>query len=345
MWCADRIIEPLEKKRDAEATSQTEHERHHQGATQVGRGRPAGHHGPIDDKDVVGPDTAGDIDFLVPLQKPLVERPYGVGFPSQVVVLDAAPLQIQRFHPQRLDAGAHLVLLLDHLLIGCLVRVLDRFDLDRNLTVDFLHPTHQLEHGWITGLEGFELVLVFGVESAASGPKLLNDRIHQELREIYRVGQVELSPKLLDLDALGDDTAQRGVRGRQVGFGSRCLVARDNELLLLGESNDRFLCLLEPELQLRQLILEKRLSVDIGLEALVDIGRNDGIAIGIGDKLRTRWRRVRVADVDEAGTRNNTHRLMARYNPPSYLFENSPIGHGALFSRSPAEERLQGADN
>ena len=53
-----------------------------------------------------------------------------------------------------------------------------------------------------------------------------------------------------------------------------------------GEVEQGLFRLLEPQLQLLDLVLEEGLGVGIGLEALVEVGGDEGVSEGGGDALR-----------------------------------------------------------
>ena len=57
---------------------------------------------------------------------------------------------------------------------------------------------------------------------------------------------------------------------------------------------------LELDFELSDLVLEKDLGRGVGLKALVEIGGDVGVCVGVGDALRARWIGVGVVHIDEA---------------------------------------------
>ena len=55
-----------------------------------------------------------------------------------------------------------------------------------------------------------------------------------------------------------------------------------------AKSSRAFSGLLQPQLQLLDLVLEKGLGVGVGLEALVEVRGDEGVGVGVGDPLRAR---------------------------------------------------------
>ena len=77
------------------------------------------------------------------------------------------------------------------------------------------------------------------------------------------------------------------------------LIAHLDDLFLLPEIQHRLFRLLQAKLELLELILEKCFGVRVCLEALVEIGGNEGVSIGLSDLLRAHGVRIRIGNIDE----------------------------------------------
>ena len=233
------VVEVFEEKRQRQCGGQSEQHVHDQRAGQVRRRRRARQRRLVDDEDVVGADAAGDVHFLVALQQAVIERPVGVDFALENIVLDAALLQIEHVRFERLDPPLHLVFLVQRRLVGRLVGGFQRFQLGRELPVDLGDLIAELHHLRIARLERLQLVLIFGRQRIALGAQRLDHRIGQELRQIDRGCLIQLLPQLLILDSFGNQHSKRGIGVGQIGFRNRRLVVRRDDLLLLAEIEQR----------------------------------------------------------------------------------------------------------
>ena len=151
----DRVVELIKAESERESEQQTEPA----GESQVQR-RPrldglARHARGVDDRDVVASD-AGDGDFLLPLEKAVVEAAAGVDVPPDDIVLDAAVLKIEEgcSSVRRTFAGQSVfVVQRDEIL--SVQRVLYRAGVLGNLAIDLVDLCLQLDHRRIFGFEGF----------------------------------------------------------------------------------------------------------------------------------------------------------------------------------------------
>ena len=220
--------------------------------------------------------------------------------------------------------------------VGALQRRLDGLDLDRQLAVDLADPVAELDHGRIGRLERLQLVLVFAGQHIALRPQADDDAVVEELRQIDRGDGLDLAPDLFVLDALADQATEGGVGGGEVVLGDRRFLVDDNDLLLLGEVEQRLFRRFQPQLQLLRLILEEGLGVGIGLEPLVDVGRDVGVGIGIGDALGAGRNRIGVGDVDQPGARHRPHRAIAKNDAASPWLDRCAGRRFARRRRAPA---------
>ena len=91
-------------------------------------------------------------------------------------------------------------------------------------------------------------------------------------------------------------------------------------MFFLGELQQHFFGILEAELQLIELILEKDFRISVGLKALVEVGGDEGFAIGRGDLLRARRIRIGITDIDQKRAGQRPYKAVTENHPGSGAF-------------------------
>ena len=173
------VVQALQEVGRHDSDTQTRQQGENETARQPRRGWRDRQLGLVDHEDIVGPHAAGNVDLLGALQQVVVDRAVGVDLALQNIVLDAAPLQVQRLLAQALDAPLHLRLLAQRRFVGGLERGLDGLDLARQLAVDLLDLVVDLDHGRIPRLERLQLLLVLRGQHVAPAAQTVDGAVGQ----------------------------------------------------------------------------------------------------------------------------------------------------------------------